>query len=262
MAEGWYFLGRYYAAGSGCDVDPALAVHWLRKASDAGFVLAHGVLGMCYEEGLGIAIDPVAAVQLYFKGAHAGNTFALVKLGCCYLDGIGVAADAAAAVRWFRKAVDGGGSPNAHYYLGLCLYRGLGVGIDRVAAARLFLLAAEAGLPEAMLRVAECYGPGGSLPFDAGLSISWFTRAIVAGDADPDVAASLAEQGLDCSGVPWPCRAPGCDLPGTFHCSRCVVAVYCSQACQRAHWRAHKAKCRSPSTIAKEQAAAYDATIA
>ena len=29
-------------------------------------------------------------------------------------------------------------------------------------------------------------------------------------------------------------------------CSRCLVAVYCSDACQRSDWKAHKAKCTPP----------------
>ena len=40
----------------------------------------------------------------------------------------------------------------------------------------------------------------------------------------------------------------GCGGPGDgllHRCSRCWSAFYCGEECQKAHWRAHKAVCRS-----------------
>lgn len=40
------------------------------------------------------------------------------------------------------------------------------------------------------------------------------------------------------------CAASGCGVPGDFYCSRCVLARYCSHACQKSSWREHRLVCR------------------
>ena len=39
------------------------------------------------------------------------------------------------------------------------------------------------------------------------------------------------------------CANPGCAGRGLKACARCQSVRYCSVACQRAHWRAHKPSC-------------------
>lgn len=44
---------------------------------------------------------------------------------------------------------------------------------------------------------------------------------------------------------PRVCAAPGCGaVHGLRLCAGCRSVRYCGEACSRAHWRAHKAKCR------------------
>ena len=40
------------------------------------------------------------------------------------------------------------------------------------------------------------------------------------------------------------CWAEGCTAPSASACARCRTAEYCGAPCQRAHWRAHKVRCR------------------
>ncbi|KAJ1626588.1 hypothetical protein T492DRAFT_843059 [Pavlovales sp. CCMP2436] len=40
-----------------------------------------------------------------------------------------------------------------------------------------------------------------------------------------------------------PCAGPGCTKLGTSFCAGCKAVVYCSAACQRAAWKAHKSIC-------------------
>ena len=47
------------------------------------------------------------------------------------------------------------------------------------------------------------------------------------------------------SRLPRVCAAPGCGaIHGLKRCGGCGMVRYCSEACSRAHWRAHKAECR------------------
>ena len=41
-----------------------------------------------------------------------------------------------------------------------------------------------------------------------------------------------------------PCSNPGCDQPGTNHCSACKTTVYCCVICQTADWVHHKEECQ------------------
>lgn len=56
------------------------------------------------------------------------------------------------------------------------------------------------------------------------------------------------------------CAAPGCSATaGLRRCSGCKAVRYCSLACSRAHWQAHKVECRRiQAQRAAEQAAAGD----
>jgi hypothetical protein len=40
------------------------------------------------------------------------------------------------------------------------------------------------------------------------------------------------------------CSSPGCSGAGVMKCTGCKQARYCGEACQHAHWKAHKVDCR------------------
>jgi hypothetical protein len=40
------------------------------------------------------------------------------------------------------------------------------------------------------------------------------------------------------------CSRPGCSGSGLMTCTGCLQARYCAEACQQAHWQAHKADCK------------------
>jgi hypothetical protein len=46
------------------------------------------------------------------------------------------------------------------------------------------------------------------------------------------------------------CVASGCSEPGSQTCSGCRSVRYCSPACQRSHWKAHKKACRLQQAVA------------
>ena len=51
------------------------------------------------------------------------------------------------------------------------------------------------------------------------------------------------------------CQKSGVKLKA---CSKCHAAQYCSTACQRAHWRAHKPACRSTKDVHESNIAKYN----
>ena len=58
------------------------------------------------------------------------------------------------------------------------------------------------------------------------------------------------------------CGAEGCAVPSTSACGRCRTAEYCGAPCQRAHWRAHKPRCKELEAAADATEAAAEAAAA
>ena len=55
------------------------------------------------------------------------------------------------------------------------------------------------------------------------------------------------------------CWAEGCTAPSTSACGRCRTAEYCGAPCQRAHWPAHKPRCKELRAAADAAEAAAEA---
>ena len=67
------------------------------------------------------------------------------------------------------------------------------------------------------------------------------TGSKIRGDSDAETAALRAH--ISCAA----CRKA---VPGLLMCGRCKNVRYCSPACQRAHWKEHKADCKAPTVTA------------
>ena len=48
------------------------------------------------------------------------------------------------------------------------------------------------------------------------------------------------------------CSNPGCSGAGIMKCTGCKQVRYCGEACQLAHWKAHKADCKRPKKEPKD----------
>ena len=62
--------------------------------------------------------------------------------------------------------------------------------------------------------------------------------------------------------APLRCWAEGCKRPSTSACGRCRTAEYCGAPCQRAHWRAHKQRCKELEAAADAAGAVAEAAAA
>ena len=70
-------------------------------------------------------------------------------------------------------------------------------------------------------------------------SLDWLASFCCYRDVPPDLLRAAGH-------APTPvCAAEGCtNTQGLRKCGGCGTVRYCSEACSRAHWRAHKAECR------------------
>ena len=50
------------------------------------------------------------------------------------------------------------------------------------------------------------------------------------------------------------------EVDGTKQCSRCRAAFYCSAACQRSAWKAHKVTCTKPPAVQRDLSTATGMT--
>ena len=69
--------------------------------------------------------------------------------------------------------------------------------------------------------------------------VAWF----VLGDVMSSKAINALTFELNVDVVTTPKLCANCDQPAIQKCGRCRAARYCSQECQRQHWRVHKAAC-------------------
>lgn len=108
--EALYELSGCYLRGEGTPPFPEKALELLKKAADAGYMLAQYDFGMLYLNGKIIMTgkeipkDEVLAVKWLLKAAEQGDSFAQYQLGECYEEGKGVEADGEEALAWYQKA--------------------------------------------------------------------------------------------------------------------------------------------------------------
>ncbi len=128
----------------------------------------------------------------------------------------------------------------------VCYETGNGVDRDVSAALYWFRMAARAGSKPAVASLARL-----GFALEEGTSSSLSTVAVI----DVPMMPTLPKTGESVSVASFPpntpyrvlvktCAADECTVAPAFACSRCLSAVYCSAACQRAHWRAHKPACQ------------------
>jgi len=133
------------------------------------------------------------------------NPIVLAAIAQLYLEGHGVDPSAPIAVDLFRQAAEAG-LPDAELRLGYLYLRGVGVEKNLDEARKWLEAAAAKGSSQAMLQLAQSWrAPATDAP-DAGKALEWLTQAHDAGAQDAfAIAGFMIEAGED--GEPDPARA-------------------------------------------------------
>ncbi|MDD6002098.1 MAG: AarF/UbiB family protein [Bacteroidales bacterium] len=141
------FIGNCYNdlnSTYGLDFDVKSAVVWYSKASIQGYSPAQHNLAVCYQCGEGVEQDKKKAYQLFLQAAEQGYAKAQVSLGLCYECGDGVEEDYQKAVEWYTKAAFQGDC-YAQYHLGFCYENGIGVHLNLQMAVDWYMKSSQQG---------------------------------------------------------------------------------------------------------------------
>lgn len=115
--------------------------------------------------------------------AEKGSTVAQYKLGGMYELGLGVDKNYSRAIELYRESIKGG-YPKANYKLGVLYMRNAPGLKNNCVNAKIHLIqAANDGMKEASLRLAEMFEKGITCPIDFKESVNWYKKAAEQGNA-------------------------------------------------------------------------------
>ena len=181
IARAQFLVGECYDYGRGVEENKEIAYQWYKKASDAGHVESHALVGDAYRYAwYGFKEDKDKAFKLYEKGAKAGDGYAQLQLGSCYEDGDGTLAIKKDAFIWYKKAAEND-MIAAKCYVGRCYAYGIGTNPNPAEGIKWLKEAADEGNSEALDILGYIYFEGIAGKVDYNKAIEYFQQAA---DAD------------------------------------------------------------------------------
>lgn len=192
------YLGYLLLSGEGgAERDAAEGVRWLTAAASRGDVKAASNIGWLYMEGEVVDRDYAKARRWLEVAAGGGLPVAMSLLGDLNRDGLGAPADTLMADSLYRRAFESG-LADAGYKL-YALREGELAALpapEKVKAGRyfylrgapsegvkLFYLASDEGDATADALLGDAYSRAVGVPYDHDLSLRYFTRAALGGNA-------------------------------------------------------------------------------
>ncbi len=193
-------LADCFLENAGVPRDEKQAFELLEKAAASGLPEALAKLAFACENGFGAPPDPQRALGLYRQALEQDfSPLAAVRLGNYYLTGrSGCRQDISEAIKLYRQAAEAG-VPEAMYHLGECYAGGIGVVADPRRAFEFFFQAAKADYPAAQYATGRCFGEGMGTPRDEQAAFYWFNQAAIRND--PRALLEAGRRYLNGSGV-------------------------------------------------------------
>lgn len=158
-----YEKGMAALKGSNESQNQLQAKDYFHRAADLGFTPAQTVTGYYNEQN-----NAQAAIEWYRKAAEKGDGLAQWVLGRMYWEGTGTSRDRVLAEKWLGIAAKRG-NPYAQYLLGV-----VREDLDYLSSPDLFRKAAEAGIPEAMRKLAEKLDKGYGTNINRAEAYFWY----------------------------------------------------------------------------------------
>ena len=175
--EAMYDLADCYYDGEGVDKNMPLAMKWLTKAADAGYVKAQAALGGNYYQGMeGLDQNYALSEKYLLMAAQKDNSEAQAALSLLYIE----MEEFEKAMLWARKAIQTE-QPMAYLALGRIYDEGLGVETDHKEGLKWFEKAADKGDADAQNIVGNIYMNADYVEHDEKKAFKYYQMAAVQG---------------------------------------------------------------------------------
>lgn len=175
--EAMYDLADAYYDGEGVDKNMSLAIKWMTKAADAGYIKAQTSLGATYFHGMeGLEQNYALSEKYLMLAAKKDNTDAQAFISFLYI----VMEDYEKALFWARKAAQME-HPQACFALGKIYDEGLGVEVDHKEGLKWFEKAAKNGDADAQNIVGNYYNNGEFVARDYEKAFKYYQMAALQG---------------------------------------------------------------------------------
>ena len=153
-------LGAMYAEGGGVEKNEKTAATWNTKAADKGSAAGMYALSQAYAKGAGVTASAADSLRYLIAAASSNLPVAMRELAQRYREGKDVIKDTIVAQSWFTRATYAGDAASALTVCDMLLAGEGGLPPDPKTAKVILSKAAELGIPEAQLKLAEYHEKG------------------------------------------------------------------------------------------------------
>ena len=178
--EAMYDLSDCYYDGEGVEKNMPLAIKWITKAADAGYVKAQTALGATYFQGMeGLDQNYALSEKYFLLAAQKDNSEAQAALSLLYIE----MEEYAKSMLWARKAAQME-QPMAFLALGRIYDEGLGVDVDHKEGLKWFEKAADKGDANAQNAVGNIYLNADYIDHNPSKAFKYYQMAAAQGHLD------------------------------------------------------------------------------
>jgi tetratricopeptide (TPR) repeat protein len=173
-------IGYIYYSGLDYRQDFEKAYRWLRLAADNGYADSCYAIGLMHYHGQGFAQNINEAIKWFEKAVRFGKAEVCRLLGNLYHENNTSTPDNARALMWFEKGAELDDSICA-FLAGVMYYDGTGCRMDYKEAFKYYLQAANKGMVDACVEVANMLVNGEGVGKDTIMAEKWLQRAVYYG---------------------------------------------------------------------------------